>query len=138
MTGAVIPSKFWRNFNDFVTNSIGFNAYHDNRLASIAFAVFIEGNTLELGIETNERYRGKTYKTIYFEGMARIDFFLTIDNQFILNELNILPGFTEISMYPKLWEHTGISYKDLITKLIELALQRNNNTEVVFNSRTSK
>lgn len=58
MTGAVIPSKFWRNFNDFVTNSIGFNAYYDNRLASIAFAAFIKGNTLELGIETNERYRG--------------------------------------------------------------------------------
>ncbi len=56
--------------------------------------------------------------------MARIDFFLTKYNQFVLNELNTLPEFTEISMYPKLWEHTGISYKDLITKLIELALQK--------------
>ena len=56
--------------------------------------------------------------------MARIDFFLTKYNQFVLNKLNTLPEFTEISMYPKLWEHTGISYKDLITKLIELALQK--------------
>ena len=71
--------------------------------------------------------------------MARIDFFLTKYNQFVLNELNTLPEFTEISMYPKLWEHTGISYKDLITKLIELALQKkNNNLEVFFNSRTLK
>lgn len=81
----------------------------------------------------------KAYKTICCEGMARIDFFLTKYNQFVLNELNTLPEFTEISMYPKLWEHTGISYKDLITKLIELALQKkNNNLEVFFNSRTLK
>jgi D-alanine-D-alanine ligase len=41
-----------------------------------------------------------------------------------LNEVNTLPGFTQISMYPKLWEATGLSYKDLITRLIELALER--------------
>ena len=57
--------------------------------------------------------------------MARVDFFLTNDNRFVLNEINTLPGFTEISMYPKLWEHSGVSYTDLITKLISLALQKN-------------
>jgi len=41
-----------------------------------------------------------------------------------LNEVNTLPGFTQISMYPKLWEATGVAYKDLITRLIELALER--------------
>jgi D-alanine-D-alanine ligase len=41
-----------------------------------------------------------------------------------LNEVNTLPGFTQISMYPKLWEATGLSYRDLITRLIELALER--------------
>jgi D-alanine-D-alanine ligase len=41
-----------------------------------------------------------------------------------LNEVNTMPGFTQISMYPKLWEATGLSYKDLITRLIELALER--------------
>lgn len=59
MAGTVIPSKFWKDSNDFVSNSIGVSVYYDNRLASIAFAAYIEGNTLELGIETNELYRGK-------------------------------------------------------------------------------
>ncbi len=59
MVGTVIPSKFWKDSNDFVSNSIGISVYYDNRLASIAFAACIEGNTLELGIETNELYRGK-------------------------------------------------------------------------------
>ena len=59
MVGTVIPSKFWKDSNDFVSNSIGFSVYYDNKLAAIAFAACIEGNTLELGIETNELYRGK-------------------------------------------------------------------------------
>lgn len=67
----------------------------------------------------------KAFKTICCEGMARVDFFLTKDNRFVLNEINTLPGFTEISMYPKLWEHTGVSYTDLITELISLALKKN-------------
>ena len=58
--------------------------------------------------------------------MARVDFFLTKENRLVLNELNTLPGFTEISMYPKLWEASGISYKDLITELITLSLLRDN------------
>jgi D-alanine-D-alanine ligase len=58
------------------------------------------------------------------EGLARVDFFLKEDNTYVLNEINTLPGFTEISMYPKLWEQTGINYSNLITKLIELALDR--------------
>ncbi len=64
------------------------------------------------------------FKTICCEGMARVDFFLRADNTFVLNEINTLPGFTGIIMYPKLWEDTGIPYKDLITELITLASQR--------------
>ena len=56
--------------------------------------------------------------------MARVDFFLRNDSEIIVNEINTIPGFTKISMYPKLWEATGISYRDLIDKLIELALER--------------
>ncbi|RHO66370.1 D-alanine--D-alanine ligase [Parabacteroides sp. AF48-14] len=66
----------------------------------------------------------KACETICCEGMSRVDFFLTKDNKFVLNEINTLPGFTEISMYPKLWEQTGISYTNLITELISLAQQR--------------
>ena len=59
-------------------------------------------------------------------GLARVDFLMEPDGKrrIFLNEVNTLPGFTQISMYPKLWEATGIQYKDLITRLIELALER--------------
>ena len=64
------------------------------------------------------------YKTIDCAGLARVDFFLTPDERFFLNEVNTIPGFTPMSMYPKLWEHAGLSYRDLITRLIELGLER--------------
>ncbi|HOS98004.1 MAG TPA: D-alanine--D-alanine ligase family protein [Deltaproteobacteria bacterium] len=58
-------------------------------------------------------------------GMARIDFLVSADREsFFLNEINPIPGFTSISMYPKLWEATGLPYGELLTKLIELALKR--------------
>ncbi len=58
-------------------------------------------------------------------GMARVDFFLEQDtNRVLLNEINTIPGFTNISMYPKLWEASGLSYGDLIDRLIQLAIER--------------
>lgn len=56
-------------------------------------------------------------------GMARVDFFLKADGSLVLNELNTLPGFTSISMYPKLWEASGLPYPRLLERLIELAMQ---------------
>lgn len=59
------------------------------------------------------------------EGMLRVDLFLDADTQqFYFNEANSLPGFTSISMYPKLWEASGLAYRELLTKLIELAMSR--------------
>jgi D-alanine-D-alanine ligase len=60
-------------------------------------------------------------------GMARIDFFVT-KNRIYLNEINTIPGFTSISMYPKLWEASGISYTELLDRLIQLALDRHRQT----------
>ena len=59
-------------------------------------------------------------------GLARVDFLMETDGKrrIFINEVNTLPGFTQISMYPKLWEATGVPYRDLITRLIELALER--------------
>ena len=57
-------------------------------------------------------------------GMARVDFFLRGDDELWLNELNTIPGFTSISMYPKLWEASGLSYPDLIERLVDLAIER--------------
>jgi len=65
----------------------------------------------------------QTYLALECEGMGRVDVFLRGQEIFI-NEINTLPGFTSISMYPKLWEHTGISGNELINKLIELAFER--------------
>jgi D-alanine-D-alanine ligase len=65
------------------------------------------------------------YMALGCSSMARVDFFLDKKtNKFYLNEINTLPGFTSISMYPKLWEATGLKYTDLLDKLIELALDR--------------
>jgi len=66
----------------------------------------------------------KTFKVLCCEGMARVDFFLRDNKEVIVNELNTIPGFTKISMYPKLWEASGISYTELIDRLIQLALER--------------
>ncbi len=67
----------------------------------------------------------RAYKAIDAAGMARVDFFLDKDNgRIYLNELNTIPGFTRISMYPKLWEASGIPYPQLVDRLIELAMQR--------------
>jgi D-alanine-D-alanine ligase len=66
----------------------------------------------------------ESFKILGCEGMARVDFFLTEDNRIYVNELNTIPGFTKISMYPKLWEASGLSYSKLIDRLIELALER--------------
>jgi D-alanine-D-alanine ligase len=70
-------------------------------------------------------YAVRAYKAIDCAGMARVDFFVEKDTDRIyLNELNSIPGFTKISMYPKLWEASGLPYARLVDRLIELALQR--------------
>ena len=70
----------------------------------------------------------KAFKAIDGKGLSRVDFFVERDtNKIYINEINTLPGFTSISMYPKLFEESGISYKKLLDKLIELALENNHN-----------
>ncbi|MUV38365.1 D-alanine--D-alanine ligase [Lentibacillus sp. JNUCC-1] len=66
----------------------------------------------------------KAFQALQCEGLARVDFFLTEAGDIYVNEVNTLPGFTKISMYPKLWEISGVPYTELITRLIELAVER--------------
>ena len=66
----------------------------------------------------------KTFETLCCEGMARVDCFLKRDGTVLVNEINTIPGFTKISMYPKLWEASGIPYGELLDRLIHLALER--------------
>ena len=72
--------------------------------------------------EQIRRMAVKAYKAVDGEGFARVDFFIRKrDNEVCINEINTLPGFTQISMYPKLWEECGIPYSKLLDNLIELA-----------------
>lgn len=65
----------------------------------------------------------KAFKAVKGTSLARVDFFVDkITNEIYLNEINTMPGFTNISMYPKLWEHCNLKYSDLLDKLVELAL----------------
>ncbi|MFH1079692.1 MAG: D-alanine--D-alanine ligase family protein [Pseudomonadota bacterium] len=68
----------------------------------------------------------KTYKLLNCEGMARVDGFLTENNEYVFNEINTIPGFTSISMFPKLWNVSGIHTDDLIDRLIQYAIERFN------------
>ncbi|WP_089718534.1 D-alanine--D-alanine ligase [Candidatus Entotheonella palauensis] len=66
----------------------------------------------------------KVFTTLGCEGLARVDFFLCPDGELVVNEVNTMPGFTSISMYPRLWEESGIPYAELIDRLIRLAIER--------------
>jgi len=66
----------------------------------------------------------QTFEALECEGLARVDLFLNAAGEFLVNEINTLPGFTAISMYPKLWALSGVRQQELVTRLIELALDR--------------
>jgi len=72
------------------------------------------------------------------EGMARVDVFLKENGEVILNEVNTIPGFTSISMYPKMWAASGLPYSDLIDRLIELALARFKQAQTLATTRLSR
>jgi D-alanine-D-alanine ligase len=78
------------------------------------------------------QYAVNAFRVLDLAGMARIDFFVTKKkNAIYLNEVNTIPGFTSISMYPKLWEATGISYVELLDRLIALAIERHREKNAV-------
>ncbi|MET8503631.1 D-alanine--D-alanine ligase family protein [Streptomyces sp. NPDC004787] len=64
------------------------------------------------------------YESVSCEGLVRADFFLTEDGGFVINEINTMPGFTPISMYPRMWQESGVSYPELVDRLIQAALNR--------------
>ncbi len=109
--GEIVPTK------DFYSYEA---KYEDAEGAKMKIPADIDEKTSDL--LRSEAIRA--FQTVCCEGLSRVDFFLRADNTFVLNEINTLPGFTSISMYPQLWEATGLPYKDLISKLIQLALDR--------------
>jgi D-alanine-D-alanine ligase len=76
----------------------------------------------------------QTFKALSCEGLGRVDFFLKKDGTVLVNEINTIPGFTKISMYPQLWMASGVSYSELINRLIELAIERFSREQRLLNT----
>ena len=66
----------------------------------------------------------RAFTALECAGLARVDFFITPDERVLVNEVNTMPGFTPISMYPKMWAATGVDYPTLVDRLIAAALRR--------------
>lgn len=106
-----------------IVKNVGFYDYNEKYI----------NNTVQLEIPAQisdevaqkvKEYAARAFRAIDGSGLTRCDFFLTETNDIYINEVNTMPGFTQFSMYPLLWEKTGISYKDLVEELIQLALKR--------------
>ena len=66
----------------------------------------------------------RAFEALTCEGLARVDFFVTPDGRAIVNEVNTMPGFTSISMFPRMWQASGMTYRELVDHLISDALRR--------------
>ncbi len=102
--------------------------YLDESGATISIPASLPANI----IENIQKLSVKICETLCCEGMARVDFFLTPQQELIVNEINTIPGFTNISMFSKLWEISGIPYVKVIDELINLALDRHKRNRVNF------
>ncbi|HKZ75665.1 MAG TPA: D-alanine--D-alanine ligase family protein, partial [Actinomycetota bacterium] len=94
--------------------------YLDEEGAELIIPAPIPAETLEEA----QRLAVAGFLALDCAGLARVDFFLRQTGGLLVNEINTIPGFTQISMYPKLWEASGLSYPELIDRLVELALER--------------
>ncbi|EFF93287.1 MULTISPECIES: D-alanine--D-alanine ligase family protein [Streptomyces] len=96
-----------------------FEAKYIDSTPGVVPAPLTEEQTAEV-----RRLAVEAFEAASCEGLVRADFFLAEDGGFVINEINTMPGFTPISMYPKMWEATGVSYEELVDRLIQAALRR--------------
>lgn len=101
----------------------GFYSFENKYLDEKGAALHIPAELTATQVKAVQELSIHTYKVLECRGLSRVDMFLTEKDDLIINEINTIPGFTNISMYPKLWEATGLPQTDLITKLIELAIK---------------
>jgi D-alanine-D-alanine ligase len=102
----------------------GFYSYDSKYIDDQAAQVLVPA---DIRVEDSERIRAlavEAFEVLGCAGLARVDVFLCEDGEVLINEVNSLPGFTRISMYHKLWQAAGMSYSELVSRLIELALER--------------
>lgn len=102
----------------------GFYSYDSKYTGENGAALEIPAKLDDGAVRNLQNVALKTFETLDCEGMARVDMFLCEDGRIFVNEVNTFPGFTSISMYPKLLEVSGIGYADLVDRLIGLALER--------------
>jgi D-alanine--D-alanine ligase len=101
-----------------------FYSYSDKYLAGAA-ELLIPAPLTAGEVESIQAMAVEVYRALRCEGLARVDFFYEDPGRgFLCSEVNTMPGFTPISMFPKMWEHSGLGYQDLIRRLIDLALER--------------
>jgi D-alanine-D-alanine ligase len=96
--------------------------YVDNTAVKIEVPASLDKETIKKIREVSV----KAYQALYCEDFARVDLFLTKKGKVYVNEINTIPGFTNSSMFPMMWKERGISFTDLITKLLNLAFERYN------------
>jgi D-alanine-D-alanine ligase len=96
--------------------------------------LIIPAHLSEEQIATVREYACRAFKAVDCSGLARVDFFVDGGGNVLLNEINTIPGFTHISMYPKLWEHTGLSYPALLDRLIEIAIEKHQERQALRTS----
>lgn len=102
-------------------------------------AKYVDGNTglIVPANVTDAQYKRlsemaiKAFKALDCSGLVRADFFLTTDGKVLINEINTMPGFTPYSMYPLLWQETGLPYSELIEKLVSLAIERHEEKQLI-------
>lgn len=108
-----------------ITPTHDFYSYEAKYLDEKGASLHIPAKISDEQMREVRRLAAEIFTVLECEGMARIDFFLERNTgRFYFNEINTLPGFTTISMYPKLWEASGISYSELLSRLIDLAIRR--------------
>ena len=111
LPGEITPAKDFYDYAD---------KYEDGAATLTIPAALDEERTSEI-----RELAVRAYRALRCEGMARVDFFLEENGRgFLVNEINTIPGFTPISMYPKMWEASGLPYRDLVSELVRLAQER--------------
>ncbi len=101
-----------------------FYSYEAKYLDENGAEIIIPAKITDSQVKEIQELAVKTFQSLNCDGLTRVDFFIRKDGRVFVNEINTLPGFTKISMYPKMWEATGIKYTDLITELVKLAFQK--------------
>ncbi len=100
----------------------GFYSYTAKYLESVQTTLQIPAKLEEGVIRRLQQAAGDIFTSLKCKGLARVDFFVDEHSRIYFNEINTMPGFTSISMYPKLWQSSGIDYPDLLNRLIDLAM----------------